>query len=147
MKVIFLKDVKGKGLKGDVKEIADGYARNFLLPNGLAKIANSTSIKEISLFKESEEKRKITELKQAQELAIDIDKLTISIISKSGETGKLFGAITSKQIADALLKENIKIDKRKILLEEPIRTIGITQVKIKLHPDVLATVKVHVKEE
>ena len=147
MKVIFLKDVKGKGLKGDVKEIADGYARNYLLPNGLAKIANSTSIKEISLFKESEEKRKITELKQAQNLAINIDTLTISISSKSGETGKLFGAITSKQIADALLKENIKIDKRKILLEEPIRTIGITQVKIKLHPDVLATVKVHVKEE
>jgi len=147
MKVIFLKDVKGKGLKGDVKEISDGYARNFLLPNGLAKVANSTSIKEVSLFKESEEKRKITELKESNDLALEINKLTLSIISKSGETGKLFGAITSKQIAEALLKENIKIDKRKIMLEEPIRTIGITEVKIKLHSDVIATVKVHVKEE
>ncbi|MGD9678380.1 MAG: 50S ribosomal protein L9 [Vulcanibacillus sp.] len=147
MKVIFLKDVKGKGFKGDVKEISDGYARNFLLPNGLAKVANTTSIKEVSLFKESEEKRKITELKESNDLALEINKLILSIISKSGETGKLFGAITSKQIAEALLKENIKIDKRKILLEEPIRTIGITEVKIKLHPDVIATVKVHVKEE
>lgn len=147
MKVIFLKDVKGKGKKGEVKEIADGYASNFLIPKGLAQVANSTSIKEANVFKESEEKRKATELKQAQELAIQLEKLTVSIISKSGENGKLFGAITSKQIADALLKEKIKIDKRKLLLDEPIKTIGITKVKIKVHPEVTAIVKIHVKEE
>lgn len=147
MRVIFLKDVKGKGKKGEIKEIADGYASNFLIPSGLAKIANSTSIKEANVFKESEEKRKATELKQAQDLAANLEKLTVSIISKTGENGKLFGAITSKQIADALLVEKIKIDKRKIILDEPIKTVGITQVKIKIHPEVSATVKVHVKEE
>lgn len=147
MKVIFLKDVKGKGKKGEIKEIADGYASNFLIPNGLAKVANSTSIKEVSVFKESEEKRKAVELKQAQELADKLEKLTVNIITKSGENGKLFGAITSKQIADALLKEKIKIDKRKILLDEPIKTVGVTQVKIKIHPEVVATFKVHVKED
>lgn len=147
MRVIFLKDVKGKGLKGNVKEIADGYARNYLIPNGLAKVATNANIKEEEIFKESEEKRKEIELKKAQELANNLENLIITITTKSGGNGKLFGAITSKQIADTLMKEKIKIDKRKILLDEPIRTIGTSQVKIKVHPEVIATVKINVEEE
>ncbi len=147
MRVIFLKDVKGKGLKGDVKDIADGYARNYLIPNGLAKIATNANVKEVEVFKESEAKRKEIELNKAQELANKLDDLTITITTKSGDNGKLFGAITSKQITEALMKEKIKIDKRKILLDEPIRTIGTTIIKIKIHPEVIATVKINVKEE
>ncbi len=147
MKVIFLKEVKGKGLKGDVREIADGYARNYLIPNGLARVATNTNIKEIEAFKESDEKRKELEREKAQKLANDLGNITITITTKSGENGKLFGAITSKQIADTLLKEKIKIDKRKILLDEPIKTIGISQVKIKVHPEVTATLKINVEEE
>ncbi|OEF99667.1 50S ribosomal protein L9 [Vulcanibacillus modesticaldus] len=147
MKVIFLQDVKGKGRKGDIKEVAEGYARNFLFPRGLAKEATSSSIKEVNAFKKSEEKRRAAELQSAQELAAKLEKMTIKITSKAGDNGRLFGAVTSKQIAEALKKEDIVIDKRKILLDEPIRSLGYTQVMVKLHPKVTATLKVSVIEQ
>lgn len=147
MRVIFLEDVKGKGLKGEVKDVADGFARNYLIPNGLARLATNSNVKEVEAFKESEEKRKQIELEKAQKLASELEKITITIATKSGESGKLFGAITSKQIADTLLKQKIKIDKRKILLDEPIKTIGISQVKIKIHPEVIATLQINIEEE
>lgn len=147
MKVIFLQDVKGKGKKGEIKEVSDGYARNFLLKNGLASEATSGNVKEMKAFQDSQEKRKEEELKQAQKLGKQLEDITVTIPSKSGEGGKLFGAVTSKQIAEALKKQNYKIDKRKILLDDPIKSLGYTQVSIKLHPEVTATVKVHVKEQ
>lgn len=147
MKVIFQKDVKGKGKKGDIKEIADGYARNFLIPKGLAKEATSGNIKETVTYKENEEKRKANDLEQAKKLANDLEKQEVIIYSKSGENGKLFGAITSKQIASALKDAKINVDKRKIMLAEPIKILGITEIKIKLHPEVSATIKVNIKEE
>lgn len=147
MKVIFQKDVKGKGKKGDIKEIADGYARNFLIPKGLAKEATSGNIKETITHKENEEKRKAHDLEQAKKLAEDLKKQEVTIYSKSGENGKLFGAITSKQIATALKAVKIDVDKRKIMLDEPIKNLGITEIKIKLHPEVVATIKVNIKEE
>lgn len=147
MRVIFLQDVKGKGKKGEIKEVSDGYARNYLLANGLAKEATSGNVREAEAIKKSEIKRKEEELNQAKSLAEKLGDLTITIKSKAGESGRLFGAITSKQIAEELEKNKIKIDKRKILLDDPIRVLGYTQVQIKLHPEVTATFKVQVIEE
>lgn len=147
MKVIFLQDVKGQGKKGEVKEVSDGYARNFLIAKGLAKEATSGNVKEIEAIKKSEQKRKDDELKKAKELANILEEMTLTIKSKAGENGRLFGAVTSKQIAEELMKAKVVIDKRKILLDEPVRTLGQTQVQIKLYPEVTAKLKVNVIEE
>ena len=147
MKVIFLQDVKGQGKKGEVKEVSEGYARNFLLAKGLAKVATEGNINELKAFKNSEEKRKAEELEQAKQLAKQLEEITVKIASKAGEGGRLFGAVTSKQIAETLKDMKIKVDKRKIHLEEPIRSLGYTNVPIKLHSAVTATIKVQVVDE
>lgn len=146
MKVIFLQDVKGKGKKGEVKNVSEGYARNFLLPNKLAAEATSGNLKTLEVKKQGEEKRAEEKLNEANAYKDDLEKITVEIKAKSGEGGKLFGAVTSKQIADTLSKMKKKVDKRKIELDEPIRSLGYTNVPIKLHPEVTATVKVHVIE-
>jgi large subunit ribosomal protein L9 len=147
MKVIFLQDVKGKGKKGEVKNVSEGYARNFLLPNNLAAEANAGNLKTLEVKKQGEEKRAEEKLNEAKAFKEELEKVTVEIKAKSGEGGRLFGAVTSKQIADTLLKMKKKIDKRKIELNDPIRSLGYTNVPIKLHPDVTATIKVHVVEE
>ncbi|MBS4196548.1 50S ribosomal protein L9 [Lederbergia citri] len=148
MKVIFLKDVKGKGKKGEVKNVADGYAHNFLIKQGLAIEATSGNMKNLDNQKKKEEQQASEELAEAKKLKEMLEKLTVELKAKSGEGGRLFGSITSKQIADELKKShNIKIDKRKIGLEDAIRTLGVTKVPVKLHNEVVATVDVHVKEE
>lgn len=147
MKVVFLQDVKGKGEKGEIKDVANGYAYNYLIPNKLAVAATAANIKEAKAFQESSEKRKEQELVQAQELAAKIAETTITIKTKAGEGGKLFGAITSKQIGDALEEEKLKVDRRKIVLSDPIKSMGTSIVEIKIHPDVIATLKVNVEEE
>lgn len=147
MKVIFLQDVKGQGKKGEVKDLSEGYVRNFLLPKGLVKIASEGNIKTLEVINASEEKRKAKEKADAQALGKRLEELTVVVKTKAGEGGRLFGAITSKQIAEELAKMGIKIDKRKIELDEPIRTLGVTQVTVKLHVDVKATLKVQAAEE
>ncbi|MEJ8304960.1 50S ribosomal protein L9 [Saccharibacillus sacchari] len=147
MKVIFLKDVKGQGKKGDVKEVSEGYAQNFLFKNGVAKPATDGNVKTLENQHAAEEKRKENEKQEAVELGKKLEEVTVQIKAKSGEGGRLFGAITSKQIGEALSKQGFKVDKRKIELEEPIRTLGVTQVPVKLHKDVKATLKVQVSEE
>lgn len=147
MKVIFLKDVKGQGKKGDVKEVSEGYAQNFLFKNGVAKPATQGNVKTLENQHAAEEKRKEDEKQEAVELGKKMEEITVQIKAKSGEGGRLFGAITSKQIGEALSKQGFKVDKRKIELEEPIRTLGVMQVPIKLHKDVKATLKVQVSEE
>ncbi len=147
MKIIFLKDVKGKGKKGEVKEVATGYALNYLIPNGLAKAATSTNVKEAEAFKESADKRKELELEHARELAAKLADTTVTIKTKVGEGGKLFGAITSKQIADLLAEQKLEVDRRKIVLPEPIKMIGKSLVEIKIHPEVIANVEVNIVEE
>ncbi len=148
MKVIFQQDVKGKGKKGEVKEVAEGYARNFLIPRGLAVPASSGNIKTLQQQQKKEEERKLHEKEQAGQLAKKLETLTVKIPAKSGEGGKLFGSVTSKQISESLKKQHkITIDKRKIEMDEPIRTLGVTRVPVKLHPDVSATLNVHVIEE
>lgn len=147
MKVIFLKDVKGQGKKGDVKELSEGYVRNFLLPQGLAKLASDGNLKTLEVQNAAEQKKKDKEKEDAQALAAHIEKMTVIVKTKAGEGGRLFGAVTSKQIAEALEAQGVRVDKRKIELEEPIRTLGVTQVPVKLHPQVKASLKVQTAEE
>lgn len=147
MKVIFLKDVKGKGKKGEVKNVADGYAHNFLLKQGLAVEANSAAVSTLNAQKKKEENLAAEELAEAKVLKEKVEKLTVELTAKSGEGGRLFGSITSKQIAEELNKKHqIKIDKRKIELNDAIRSLGVTKVPVKLHQEVSATLNVHVKE-
>ncbi|CAH1201331.1 50S ribosomal protein L9 [Paenibacillus plantiphilus] len=147
MKVIFLKDVKGQGKKGDVKELSEGYVRNFLLPQGLAKLASDGNLKTLEVQNAAEQKKKDKEKEDAEALAAHIEKMTVIVKTKAGEGGRLFGAVTSKQIAEALEAQGVRVDKRKIELEEPIRTLGVTQVPVKLHPQVKASLKVQTAEE
>lgn len=147
MKVIFQKDVKGKGKKGEVKEVAEGYARNFLIPQGLAVAASEENMKTLQAQKNSAAKREEQEKQNARDLADKLEKLTITVKAKAGEGGRLFGSITNKQISEVLEKQKIKVDKRKIEMEEPIRSLGVTRVPVKLHPEVTATLNVHVIEE
>jgi large subunit ribosomal protein L9 len=148
MKVIFLKDVKGKGKKGEVKNVADGYAHNYLFKNGLAIEASPANLKMLEAQKKREEKLAAEELAESKKLKEQLEKLTVELKAKAGEGGRLFGSITSKQIAEELQKaHNIKIDKRKIELPDAIRSLGYTNVPVKLHPEVTATLKVHVTEQ
>ncbi|XXM72123.1 50S ribosomal protein L9 [Lysinibacillus sphaericus] len=148
MKVIFLKDVKGKGKKGEVKNVADGYAHNFLLKKGLAVEATNANVGQLEGQKKKEEKLAQEELEEAKQLKGTLEELTVEMKAKSGEGGRLFGSITSKQIADVLKKAHgIKVDKRKIEMNDAIRSLGFTNVPVKLHTDVTATLKVHVTEE
>ncbi|MFJ5624484.1 50S ribosomal protein L9 [Peribacillus loiseleuriae] len=147
MKVIFLKDVKGKGKKGEVKNVADGYAHNFLLKQGLAVEANNANTKTLEAQKNKEDQLAAEELQQAKELKEKIENLTVELEAKAGEGGRLFGSITTKQIAEALQKKHgIKIDKRKMDLNEGIRSLGHTKLPVKLHHEVTATLTVSVKE-
>ncbi|WP_066296066.1 50S ribosomal protein L9 [Bacillus sp. FJAT-29937] len=147
MKVIFLKDVKGKGKKGEVKNVADGYAQNFLIKQGLAVEANQANISTLSAQKKKEENLAAEELAEAKKLKETMDKITLEFSTKAGEGGRLFGSITSKQIAEELQKaHSIKVDKRKIELPDAIRSLGYTKVPVKLHSEVTSTLNVHVKE-
>jgi large subunit ribosomal protein L9 len=147
MKVIFLKDVKGQGKRGEIKNVSEGYAANFLLPQGLAQPASDGALKTLDNQKKAEERRKEQEKLDAQALAAKLGELTVQVRAKAGEGGRLFGAITNKQVADELEKLKLKLDKRKILMDEPIRTLGVTRLQVKLHPEVSATLNVHVLEE
>lgn len=147
MKVILLQDVKGQGKKGQIKEVSEGYATNFLIPRGLGRPATDGNVKTLEQQKKAEDKRKEQEKLDAIALGEKLGEATVEVKTKAGENGRLFGAITSKQIAEALTAIGLKIDKRKIELSEPIRSLGYTNVTVKIHPEVRATVKVHVTEE
>lgn len=148
MKVIFLKDVKGKGKKGEVKEVSVGYAQNFLLKNNMAIEATPGNLSKLEGQQKRVEKDAAEELAEAKVLKEQIEKITVEMKAKSGERGRLFGSITTKQIADALQKsEGIKVDRRKMELPDAIRALGFTNVPIRIHLDVTATLKVHVTEE
>ncbi len=147
MKVILLKDVKGTGKRGDVKQVSDGHARNFLIPKGLAREATSSSLSEHKHQQASEKKRKAEALSEAKQLAEKLSKVELKLMSKAGEGGRLFGSITSKEIAEQLeVQHGLKIDKRKIQLEHGIKALGTTAVDIKIYTGVVATVKVNVVE-
>lgn len=148
MKIILLKNVKGLGKEGDLVEAKTGHARNYLLPKGDAIEATPNNI---SRWKTDQAKRKQTkkqEVEEASELKKKIESISINLEGKAGEGGRLFGSITSGDIADALKSQKkINIDKRKIELKDNIKTLGTTQVDIRIYPEIVATLKVNVKEK
>ncbi|MBM7716827.1 50S ribosomal protein L9 [Siminovitchia sp. FSL H7-0308] len=148
MKVIFLKDVKGRGKKGEIKDVAVGYAQNFLFKQGLAIEATPGNLKALENQQKKEKQREKELLEESRQLKEKLEKISVEITAKSGEGGRLFGSITNKQIADELKKtHNVKVDRRKIELDQPIRSLGVTKVPVKVHPEVTATLNVHVKEQ
>lgn len=147
MKVILLKDVKGLGKEGDLVNAKDGYARNFLFPKGAAVEATSGNLEKWKEEKEKEAEKKENEHKEALKLKEKIENITVNIQGKAGDGGRLFGSITSKDIADALKEQhNIDIDRRKIELKDNIKTLGTTQVDLRVYAEVVASLKVNVKE-
>ena len=147
MKVILLQDVKKLGKKDDVIEVKDGYARNSLIPQGLAMEATNTTINQRNLKIQAEKRRKQEELEMAQEDAKRINDKKVVVSVKVGEGGRVFGSVTSKDIAEQIQGQlNYKVDRKKINLVEPIKALGTYHVEIKIHPKVTATVAVSVTE-
>lgn len=147
MKVILLEDVKNVGKKGKIINAKDGYARNFLFPKNLAIEATQANLKNLENVKKKQEDKEREIYEEAKKLEESLIKVSMIIKSKVGENGKLFGSITTKEIAEQLEVENgITIDKRKFELEEPIKSVGNYSVKVKLHPQVTAKINVIVTE-
>ncbi len=139
MKVLLLQDVKGSGKKGDIVDISDGYAKNFLIKKGLAKQADKVVISEKKAQLESQERTKMLEKQSAEELAKNLNKKSVTVKAKLGDNGKLFGAVTSKEIAESLLSAGYDVDRKKIVLDSPIKSVGKYQVTAKLYSGVTAT--------
>ncbi len=147
MKVVLLKDVKGTGKKGEIKEVADGYAKNFLLKNGFAVIANASAVNENNRQKEAVAYHKEMEKQEAVRLGENLKEKKIVLKIKCGENGKTFGSVTAKEIAETLKKEGFDVDKRKIEVREPIKTVGEYQISIKLHSEVVVKINLEVVAE
>ena len=147
MKIILLQDEKKLGKKGDIIEASDGYARNYILPKKIGVEATAANINDLKLKKANDQKIADQNLAAAKELAAQLDKSRITLKVKVGEGGKLFGAISSKEIAEAVSSQlGLTVDKKKIQIPGPIKAVGLSEVQIKLHPKVTATLKVDVKE-
>lgn len=148
MKVVLLQDVKAQGKKDQIVEVSDGYAKNFLFPKKLAAPADAKAINDIKSKQSSEKFRKDTERANAKELADKIGAMTVKLKADAGADGKFYGAVTSKDIAEGLKEQYATdVDKRKVLLDAPIKAFGVYRVDIKLHPDVTATLTVSVTEK
>lgn len=148
MKVILTKDVKSQGKKGDLINVSDGYANNFLLPKGLAKPATKQALNELEGKKGAEQYHKNMEEQKARNIADRLKEIKVSIKAKAGKEGKLFGSVTSKDVAEALKAQyNIAVDKRKLDLPDGIKTCGIRDVKVTLYTGVMGTFKVEVTEQ
>ena len=147
MKVILLEDVKALGKKGDLVEVNNGYARNFILPKKLGVEATGKNINNLKLQKAHQDKVAAEQLAAAKALAEDLAEKSVEVKMKVGEGGKTFGAISTKEIAAAAKEQlDMELDKKKISVDEPIKSLGVHNVKIKLHPKVTATLKVKVSE-
>ena len=144
VKLILLDDVEELGYAGDEVSVAPGYARNFLVPRGLAVKASSAALKQVAARKGKIELHRKDELKKAQDLAAKIAEVEVTIPMQAGEDNQLFGSVTSHMIAEELSKQNINIEYRRIELENPIKELGSYNVNIKVHKEVLASVKVWV---
>lgn len=149
MKVIFTQDVRGKGKRGEVKNMADGYA-NFLIKSGKAKQADAAAMSQLRAQQKAEAKKEAEILAEAKALKekLESGNYVVELKAKAGEDGRLFGSVTSKQISQALQKQyDIKIDKRKMELAQPIRSMGYVNVPVKLHNEVSAKIRVHIAEQ
>ena len=147
MKVILTQDVRGKGKRGQMIEVSDGYARNFLLPKKLAQEANADNINTMRMNDKATQERQAKERAEAMEISKKMKDMTVVVMAKGGGAGKLFGSVTNAEIAEALEKqEGIALDKRKIVLDEPIKTAGVYTVRCKLGYEITADLKVEVRE-
>ena len=148
MKVIFIKDLKGQGKCGEEKNISDGYAKNFLIPKGYAIEATASNLNDLKGKKQSEAYKKEKEIEFANDLKSKIEEISVTLTAKGGESDKLFGSVTSKEIANKLKSEHgIEVDKKKFVLPDGIKTFGTTNVDIKLYPGISAKLKVNVIKE
>lgn len=147
MKVILVKDVKAQGKVGDVVDVSDGYARNYLFPNGLAKPATSAALNSIKISKEAEVRRKKIEHDEAVELCKKLAGMTVTVKIKTGANGKLFGSLNTSAISDALKSQGIELDKKKIVLPEPIKALGRYTVTVKPFAEVSGKLSVSVEAE
>lgn len=147
MKLILQQEVKKLGKKGDIIEVSEGYARNFLLPQKLAIPATNSNVNVVKQQKAAEERKQQRVLDEAKVMAAQMAKIEVTVSVKTGEGGKLFGSVTSKDIADAIqAQHNIEIDKRKIELKDAIKSLGTYPVTIKIHPEVNTQIQVHITE-
>ena len=144
MKVILVEDVKSIGAMGDIIDVKDGFARNFLSPKKLARVAIGSSLKIIEDIKKKKVIAVLKERKEADGLKAKISGLSLTITVEAGDDDKLFGSVTSQDVANSFEQEGLSIDKKKIMLEEHIKKLGVYQIPIKLHPEVIAEVKVWV---
>lgn len=148
MKVILQADVKGKGKKGDIKEVSDGYARNFLFPRGLAVEANAANMNTIKGQKEAQAFHKAQEKDEALAMKEKIDAASVTLTAKAGENGKLFGSITNKDVAEALkMQQHLVVDKKKFHMPDGIKTVGTTEVEVRIYPEISAKLKVVVNAQ
>lgn len=148
MKVIFTQDVKGKGKKGEVKEVPVGYANNFLLKKNYAVEATPGNLKQLELQKKRAKQERQQEIEDAKALKETLSNIEVQVSAKTGEGGKLFGSVSTKQIAEALkAQHDIKIDKRKMDLPNVIHSLGYTNVPVKLDKEVEGTIRVHTVEQ
>lgn len=144
MKVILKEDVKKVGKKGEIVEVSEGYGRNFLVPKGLAEIANASNINVAQAKAGSAARKKQQEADEAKLMAAQLEKVEVVIPVKMGEGGKLFGAVTGKDVAEALKKENIEIDKKKIAIQGEVVGEGLYEAVIKVHPQITTKIKVRI---
>ena len=147
MKVILTQDVRGQGKRGQMIEVSDGYARNFLLPRKLAQEATADNVNTMKMNDKAAQERQAKERAEALEIRNRMKDMTVVVTAKGGCAGRLFGSVTNTEVADALAKQaDIKLDKRKIVLDEPIKAVGVYTVKCKLGYEINADLKVEVKE-
>ena len=147
MQVILNQDVKGTGKKGQLVKVSDGYARNFLLPKGLAKEATKDNINVMKGKQESLEYKIKTETEEAKAIVEKMKEIEVVITAKAGDNGKLFGPVTSKEVSEELTKQHhIKIDKKKFVMPDGIKTLGVTEVDVKVYTGIVGKLRVNVKE-
>ena len=147
MKVILTQDVRGPGKRGQMIEVSDGYARNFLLPRKLAQEATADNINTMRMNDKATQERQAKERAEALELRNRMKDMTVVVTAKGGGAGRLFGSVTNTEVSEALAKQaGIQLDKRKIILDEPIKSVGVYTVKCKLGYEINAELKIEVKE-
>ena len=147
MKVILTQDVRGQGKRGQMIEVSDGYARNFLLPRKLAQEATADNINTMRMNDKATQERLAKERAEALELRNRMKDMTVVVTAKGGGAGRLFGSVTNTEVSEALAKQaGVQLDKRKIVLDEPIKSVGVYTVKCKLGYEINAELKIEVKE-
>lgn len=148
MKVVLLRDVPNLGRAGEVKEVADGYARNYLIPKGLAVPATEGLIRHAAETRQAAEQRRVRQLTSAREMAARLEGAVVTVHARAGQGDRLYGSVTAQQIAEAITRQlGVEVDRRRIELEAPIRTLGTHPVRVRLGPEITARVQVVVERE